>query len=196
MIIIGGSAVQAQTIIDEWDTVKAPEAPVLKPVTLNAKTMALLLLDFNRQVCNSDRRPRCIASIPKMAHLLALAREKGVSVVYSITSGAKPDDIARELAPLPGEPVVQSGPDKFLGTPLDKILKNKGVRILLVTGTTAQGAVLYTASAAAFRGYRVIVPVDGMSAENLYAEKVTAWLLVNAPRLSAAGTLTKIDLIR
>ena len=43
---------------------------------------------------------------------------------------------------------------------------------------------------------KVIVPVDGMSAENPYAEQYTAWHLLNAPRLINAVTLTKIDLIR
>jgi len=47
---------------------------------------------------------------------------------------------------------------------LEKILNDKGIKTVVVAGTAAQGAVLNTASQAAFRG--VIVPVDGMSAEN------------------------------
>ncbi len=42
---------------------------------------------------------------------------------------------------------------------------------------------------------RVIVPVDGTSAENTYAEQYVAWHLLNAPRISTLVTLTKIDLI-
>jgi ribosomal protein L5 len=38
--------------------------------------------------------------------------------------------------------------------------------------------------------------VDGMSAENTYAEQYTAWHLVNAPRVGAQVTLTRIDMIR
>jgi nicotinamidase-related amidase len=34
---------------------------------------------------------------------------------------------------------------------------------VIAVGTAANGAVLYTASAAAFRGMNVIVPVDGIS---------------------------------
>jgi len=190
------TVLSAQNIVDEWNTVKVPAAPELKPVTIDAKTTALLMLDFNKQTCNAERRPRCIASIPGAKKLLTLARAKGAPVVYSLSPGAATADIAQVLAPRADEPVVASGPDKFLGTGLEKILKDKGIKTVIVVGTAAHGAVLYTASAAALRGFSVIVPVDGMSAENPYAEQYVAWNLVNAPRVSTQTTLTKIDLIR
>lgn len=186
----------AQNIVEEWNTVKAPPAPELKSVTLDPKVTGLLLLDFNKQTCNADKRPRCIASIPKVQKLLTEARAKSVYVLYSLSSGATVADIAKELAPLGQEPVVTSGPDKFLGTDLEKILKDKGIRTVIVTGTAAHGAVLYTASEAAFRGMQVIVPVDGMSAESIYAEQYVAWNIVNAPRVSNQSVLTKIDMIK
>ena len=185
----------SQTIIDEWNTVKVPPAPELKPVKIDPKVTALLMLDFNKQTCNAERRPRCIASIPKVQKLLTDARTKGVSVIHSVSAGSALADIAKELAPLTGEPVVSSGPDKFLGTDLEKILKEKGVKTVIAVGTASHGAVLYTASGAALRGMQVIVPVDGISAENTYAEQYVAWHLLNAPRISTLVTLTKIDLI-
>lgn len=188
--------VSAQNIIEEWNTVKVPSVPELKSVTVNPKVTALLLLDFNKQTCNAEKRPRCIASIPKVQKLLTEARSKGVFVVYSLTPGAAVADIAKELAPLGREPVVTSGPDKFLGTDLEKILKEQGIKTVIVTGTAAHGAVLYTASEAAFRGMQVIVPVDGMSAESTYAEQYVAWNMMNAPRVSNQSVLTKIDMIK
>lgn len=185
----------AQNIIEEWNTVKVPSVPELKTVTLDPKSTALLLLDFNKQVCNPERRPRCIASIPKVKKLLTEARDKGVIVIYSLTVGASPADIAKELAPQPGDPIVTSGPDKFLGTELEKILKEKNVKTVIITGTAAHGAVLYTASGAALRGMKVIVPVDGISAETLYPEQYTVWHLLNAPRVSAQVTLSRTDMI-
>ena len=185
----------SQTIIDDWNTVKVPPAPELKPVKIDPKVTALLMLDFNKQTCNAERRPRCIASIPKVQRLLTEARAKGVPVIHSVGAGAAVADIAKELAPLTGEPVVSSGPDKFLGTDLEKILKEKGVKTVIAVGTASHGAVLYTASGAALRGMQVIVPVDGISAENTYAEQYVAWHLLNAPRISTLVTLTKIDLI-
>jgi len=56
--------------------------------------------------------------------------------------------------------------------------------------------VLYTASQAAFRGLRVIIPVDGMSAENTYFEQYTAYHLANAPGVGQQTTLTRIDMIK
>ena len=195
-VLLLQSPLAAQTVVDEWQRVAAPPAPELNPVTIDPKTTALLLLDFNEQTCNAERRPRCIASIPKVRKLLTDARMKGMAVIYSLSAGAAPADIASDLAPLGGEPVVTSGPDKFMGTDLEKILKDKGVRTVIVTGTAAHGAVLYTASGAALRGMQVVLPVDGMSAENTYAEQYTAWHLANAPRVSAKVVLTKIDLIK
>ena len=108
----------SQTIIDEWNAVKVPPAPELKSVTIDPKVTALLMLDFNKQTCNAERRPRCIATIPKVQKLLTEARAKGIPVIYTLSAGAAATDIAKELAPLPGEPVVASGPDKFIGTDL------------------------------------------------------------------------------
>ena len=124
---------------------------------------ALLMLDFMSQNCG--KRPACIASLPAMKKLLSDARAAKVPVVYSIiqysTTGRR---ACRDVAPLPDEPWVQSGPDKFLNTDLAKILKDKGIQTVIVTGTASNGAVLFTAAGAAFRGLNVIVPVDGMSA--------------------------------
>jgi len=185
----------AQTVVEAWDAVKAPPPPELKPVAIDPSTTALLLLDFNKQTCNAERRPRCVESIPRVQKLLTAARARGLSVVYSLSPGATPADIAKELFPVQGEPVVTSGPDKFLGTNLEKILKEKKIESIIVTGTAAHGAVLYTASGAALRGMRVIVPVDGMSSEGLYPEQYVAWHLVNAPRVATQVTLSKIELI-
>jgi len=176
--------------------VKTPPAPELKSVTVEAISTALLMLDFNKQICNVERRPRCIASIPKVQKLLTEARAKGVFVVYSLTAGATSSDIAKELAPQGGEPIVTSGPDKFHGTELEKTLKERNVKTVIITGTAAHGAVLYTASGAALRGIKVIVPVDGISAESLYPEQYTVWNLANAPRISIQVTLSRTDMIK
>lgn len=184
-----------QTILDAWDTVKPPSPPEVKAVIADPKTTALLLLDFNKQTCNPERRPRCIATVPNVKRLLDGARAKGITVVYSLSAGAVTSDIAKELAPEKGEPAVTSGPDKFLGTELEKILKEKNIQTVIVAGTAAHGAVLYTASGAALRGMQVIVPADGLSAETLYPEQYTLWHLTNAPRVSGRVTITRTDLI-
>ena len=191
--VLAGPAGSAQTIVDEWGNVKAPAAPQLKAVTLDPKTTALLMLDFMKQNCGV--RPRCVASVPAVKKLQAEARAKGVMVVYATGPGGKVADTLQEVAPGGGEPVITAGPDKFLNTDLDKILKEKGIQTVIAIGTAAHGAVLYTASAAALRGMKVVVPVDGMSAD-VYAEQYTAWHLANAPVVSRNVTLTKLDMVK
>jgi nicotinamidase-related amidase len=186
----------AGTVIDEWDSVKPPPPPQLMQVTVDPKTTALLLLDFNKQTCNAERRPRCIESIPKVRKLLDSSRSTGMAVIYSLSFGATTADIAKELAPSRRDESVVSGPDKFLGTDLEKILKERNIQTVIVTGTAAHGAVLYTASAAALRGMKVILPVDGLSAETLYPEQYTIWHLMNAPRVSNQVTVTRTDMIK
>ncbi len=184
----------AQTIVDEWSTVKAPPAPELKQAVIDPKVTALLVLDIQKQTCSP--RPRCVASLPKIQTLLTQARARGLLVIYSLIPGSSPPDILSEVAPLGGEPTVTSGPQKFLGTVLEKILKEKGITTVIVVGTAAHGVVLHTGSEAALRGFKVIIPVDGMSADIPYAEQYTAWHLVNAPRVSTQVTLTRTDMIQ
>jgi len=193
---VSPAQVQTNDIIDEWTAVKPPPPPALKPVTVDPKTTALLVLDFVKQTCNNERRPRCVASVPKVQALLSRARSNKVSVVYSITTASTPGDILKEVAPLAGEPMVKAMADKFLGTDLEKILKDKGIKTVIVTGTAAHGAVLNTGSQAAFRGFQVIVPIDGMSSENTYFEQYTAYHLANAPGVGPQVTLTRIEMIK
>ena len=58
------------------------------------------------------------------------------------------------------------------------------------------GSVLDTATDAALNGMNIILPVDGMSSTELYAEQYVAWHMVNAPGVSQKTTLTKIDMIK
>jgi nicotinamidase-related amidase len=199
--IFGTSAAHA-TIIDDWNTIKAPAAPQLKPVDVDTSDTALLLLDFNgaqdpsKGPCNTKTKPRCIASLPKVAKLMNEARKSGVPVIYSITGGAAKGDIAEALAPEADDPIVQSGANKFINTDLEKILSDRHIKTVIVTGTASEGAVLNTAAYAALKGMNVILPVDGMSSTDPYAEQYVAWHFANAPGVSAKTVLTDIDDIK
>ena len=199
--LLGASATQA-SVIDDWNTIKVPAAPVLKPVSVDISDTALLLLDFNgaqdpsKGPCNTKNKPRCIASLPKVEKLLNEARKSGLPVIYSITGGATKGDIATVLAPKKGDAVVQSGANKFIDTDLEKILSAKHIKTVIVTGTASEGAVLNTAAYAALKGMNVILPVDGMSSTDPYAEQYVAWHFANAPGVSAKTTLTTIDEIK
>lgn len=185
----------AGNIVEEWANVKAPAAPALKPVTIDPKTTALLMLDFMKQNCGV--RPRCMATIPAMKKLLSDARAAKATVMYSFFGKTTAADIVDPgLAPMAGEESVTSFADKFLNTDLDKKLKDKGITTVIVVGTAANGAILYTGSGAGLRNYKVIVPVDGISAVDTYSEQFATWQLANGPTFSQNVTITKTDMIK
>jgi nicotinamidase-related amidase len=190
------SSARADDVLSEWGRVNPPPAPAIKPVKADPKTTALLMLDFvpNDPYCG-DGKPRCGATLPAMKRLLGNARIHGAAVIYSVAGKYEASDIAKDVAPAGNEPVVKSKADKFLNTDLEKILKEKGIQTVVVTGTAANGAVLYTASGAALRGLKVVVPVDGLSANDLFAEQLTVWQLANGPGFGGQVTITKSEMI-
>ena len=140
-----------------------------------------------------------MASMPAMKKLLTEARAHGVMVVYSVAGKATAANILPDIAPAAGDPVVHSSVDKFYKTDLEKILKDKGIKGVIAVGTLAYGGVLHTAGQAALRGFKVVVPLDGMSSLNedtLYTEQYTAWHLANAPFFGGRITVTKTDMIK
>jgi nicotinamidase-related amidase len=197
LIAVGAPFARAD-IIKDWAMVKSPPVPELKPVTLDGKTTAFLSLDMMKGNCGG--RPRCLATVPNIKRLMDAARAAGSMVFHTLVISQNPADIVDPaIGPREGEGVVfVRGPDKFLGTDLEKRLKDWGVTTVIVTGTLAQGAVLGAANASAQRGYKVIVPVDGMSSEDIYGEQYTAWhLYKGGPAfITNQVTLTRSDMIK
>jgi len=149
------------------------------------------------QTCTQQRRPRCVASVPKVVALVNKARANGALIIYSVAvPNSVPADILKELTPAAGEQVLPPlGPDKFINSDLEKTLKDKGIKTVVAMGTQAQTSVLHTGATAALKGFNVIVPVDGMSGDEVFPELYTAWHLSTAARISAKVTLTKFDMI-
>jgi nicotinamidase-related amidase len=205
MVLTSSAPSLGETIIDEWASVKAPAPPELKSVTVNPKTTAVIVIDLIKQTCNEQRRPRCVASIPKVEKLLAAARASGATVIYSLFPSPNPatfpnpvvGDYLPAVAPKGDEPVVTAFVDKFsIGdkdTGLQKILKEKGITTVIPVGTTPHNGVLFTAVAAAFRGFNPVVPVDGMSGNNAYEDQAATYILGNS--IVYKVTLTSIDKI-
>ena len=189
---------RANDITTEWATVKPPPGPQLKPATVEPKTTALLILDLMKTNCGA--RPRCVATVPNVKKLLDTARANNMMVFYTLV-GATPTPenmVDAGLAPSAGEYVTRGGADKFIGSDLEQRLKDKGIKTVIVTGTSAQGAVVGTSNGAAQRGYKAVVPVDGMSAEDPFNEQYAAWHLYKGGpgNLTDNVTLTRSDLIK
>ena len=198
-LALPAAAVAGPSILDSWTTVPMPPPPEIKPVSVDSAHTALLLLDFLAPNCTDQQRPRCVKTLPALQKLLADARAHKIKVIYSagaVTPTSLPPDPAPAIARQDGEAMVRAPVDKFYNSDLEKMLKDGGITTVIVTGTSAEGAVLSTASSAAIRGLTVIVPLDGMSSVNPFRELYTAWHLRNAPAaLSSHVTLTTTDKI-
>jgi nicotinamidase-related amidase len=78
-----------------------------------------------------------------------------------LVRGERGHDIIDELAPAPGEPVVDKpGKGAFYATDLDAILGNRGIENLIVGGVTTEVCVHTTVREANDRGYRCVVAAD------------------------------------
>ena len=190
----------AADILDEWATVKAPPPPELKPVTVEGQTTALLILDMMKTNCGA--RPRCVATVPNVKKLHDAARAAGAMVWYSFVGSngmATPaDQIDPGVTAREGEWVRQNGPDKFLGSNLEDKLKARGIKTVIVCGTSFQGVGIGTGSGSAQRGYKVIIPVDCLSSEDTYMEQYSAFHLAKgAPAgVTAQVTLTRTTMLK
>jgi nicotinamidase-related amidase len=78
-----------------------------------------------------------------------------------LVRGEPGHDIIPELAPAPGEPVVDKpGKGAFFATDLDAILKHRAIASLLVAGVTTEVCVSTTVREANDRGYDCLVLED------------------------------------
>jgi nicotinamidase-related amidase len=191
--------VQAADITTEWTSIKAPAPPELKPVTVDPRTTALLVLDLMKNNCGA--RPRCQAMVPNVKKLIDAARANNMMIAYNLTGSGKVEDMVdQSLAPRAGEHLIKEGrgANKFYNSSLEPALKEKGIRTVIITGTSAQGAVAGSTQGATERGFKAVVPVDGMSAEDAFNEFYAAWHLAKGGPVALVSnvTVTRGDLIK
>ena len=78
-----------------------------------------------------------------------------------LVRGEKGHDIIRELAPIPGEPVIDKpGKGAFYATDFETILQHHGIERLFVCGVTTEVCVNTTVREANDRGYDCLVVAD------------------------------------
>jgi nicotinamidase/pyrazinamidase len=120
--------------------------------------------------------------LPYLSTLIKEARREGVAVIYVNDShepddeefeqwgehalaGSKGSEVVERLAPAEGDYVLPKRRySAFFETGLDDLLKELGIRDVVVTGTVTNICVLVTAIEALMRGYGVTVPREGVKA--------------------------------
>jgi nicotinamidase-related amidase len=153
---------------------EGPNRPEPKPVALDSKTTAILVLDLSTR-CH-DPKQICSKLMPVMAEFLEKARAAAVPIVYSVSASAKGTPLGEVATPLKrkeSEAVIYpDGFDKFMGGELQALLKEKGAKTLIITGSSTNTAVLYTATTAArTHRYNIVIPMDGVNANTRYEQE-------------------------
>jgi len=186
----------AGDVVADWNQAKIPPPPELKEVTVDPATTALLMLDIMKAGCTA--RPRCVAAVPSLKRIHDAARAHNMDVWYSLVGSngkATPDDVmdASFKPRSAAEWYRQGWPDKFMGSTLQATLRQAGIKTVIVCGNSFQGATVGTASGAAQRGYKVIVPVDCSAGEDVYHEQYAAFHLAKG---GPAGVTQNVTMTR
>ncbi|NAZ11736.1 MAG: isochorismatase family protein [Desulfurococcales archaeon] len=167
--------------------INIPQIEIKDEVKLTSRETAVLVIDMQNDFVHekgSLRVPSATSTVPKIKNLLSRARNSGVLVIYTKDTHYENDpeyriwgvhvkkntwgwEIIDELRPTENDIVIEKTRyDAFYGTPLDDILRTNDIKTLVVVGTVANICVLQTVASAAMRWYRVVVPIDGISALN------------------------------
>jgi len=163
---------------------EGPNRPEPKPVTLDSKSTAILVLDMNAR-CD-DPKQVCSKITAPLGEFLDKARAAAVPIIYTVSSSAKGKPLGELAAPLhrkPGETVIYPDAfDKFYPGELQPLLKEKGAKTLIITGSATNNAVLYTATTAArMHRYSVVIPLDGVNAATRYEQEYAIHQLTVLP---------------
>jgi len=167
--------------------VEVPKYEVLEKVELKPRETALIIIDMQNDFAHPNGKlfvPTAKDTIPVIRKLLEKARKSGVTVIYTMDTHMKDDpefsiwgehtvegtwgwEIVDELKPEENDIIIRKMRyDGFFGTPLDHILRIRNIKNLIITGTVANICVLHTAGTAALLGYKIVVPIDAISALN------------------------------
>lgn len=167
------------------ETVEVPEIEIAAEVSLEPERTGLVVVDMQHDFVDPGGAlpvPGAPETVPKIRRLLDWARERGAGVFFTQDTHREGDpeweiwgrhaergtrgwEIVGELAPREGEPVYEKARyDGFYGTGLDHELRLRRLDTLIVCGTVANICVHYTAASAGLRWYRIVHPVDALSA--------------------------------
>ena len=79
---------------------------------------------------------------------------------------------------------------QLLGSTLEPVLKQAGIKTVIICGNSFQGATVGTSQEAVQRGYKVIVPVDCSAGEDVYHEQYAAFHLAKGGPVGITSNVT------
>ena len=198
----GASEAPAAQAPAKMITLQMPATPDPARVTLDPKTTALIVLDYVEDICNNQVTCKT-KMLPAMTPFMGRIRKAGLTVAYG-TRAQNQTKWLKEVAPAPGDiRITNTAQDRFYGTDLDKELKAKGIKTLIMVGWKISGSVTYTSVAAMARDYTVVIPMDTTSAATGYETTIGFYNVLNSGNANLANeplkpksvTLTRTDLI-
>ncbi len=175
-----------------------PYLPQPKAIIADPATTALLILDLNNAKIKDPTKP-ANALGSRLKGLLDKTRAAKVFTIYTISlSGAGTADgsLWDGFGQTPSELILTpDGFDKFYGGELQNALSKKGIKTLIVTGSSSNFAVLYTGtSAARVFNYDVVIPVDGIVAGSDYQQDYAIYQFTVLPgNYSKKFSFTTVD---
>jgi nicotinamidase-related amidase len=183
-------------------TLQMPALPDPVRVTLNPATTALLVLDYVEPICSTQ--PKCTSQmLPAVTPFMARVRKAGLTVAY----GTREPNMSKwlpQVAPAPGDiKIVSTAQDRFYNTDLDRALKAKGIKTIIMVGWKVSGSLAYTSVGATLRDYTVVIPVDTTAAATDYETVIGFYQILNQgmgnlpnePLKPNAPTLSRTDMI-
>jgi nicotinamidase-related amidase len=141
--------------------------------------------------------------LPAMIPFLERVRKAGLTVAYG-TRAPNMTHWLKEVAPATGDiKIISTAQDRFYNTDLDKTLKAKGIKTLIMAGWKISGSVTYTSVGAMARDYTVVIPMDTTSAASDYETIIGFYNVLNSgnanlanePLKPRAVTLSRTDMI-
>jgi nicotinamidase-related amidase len=125
------------------------------------------------------------------AWLYLRTRKHGISPTFSI-DGTWGHEIVAEIKPLEGETAIKKHrSNAFAHTSLDLILRNNGIRSLIVTGAVTEGCVLATAMDALSYDYYPVIAKDCVASRSLELHEISLMLLEDRLDVVSSGEILK-----
>src|SRR6478609_1635199 len=178
------------------------------------------------------RSAAAAAMVPKLASTLKFCREKGIRIIYTahvhrrdgsdmglyddlyppiadhstLVDGTPGVEIFSDLAPAPGEHVIKKHRySAFFATDLDLILREWGIKTVIISGTTTENCCHATERDAMFNNYKVVFLSDvtgtfdypdvgqgSLSAEEVHRSTLTVLAFSTAHVMTADGFKSRV----